>query len=153
MAGQKIKVKAMGLFVADGRMLVMDCFDSVKREPYFRLLGGQVEFGERADETLRREMQEELGTAVEVEALLDVVQSVFTYNGRPHHEVVFIHQARFVDASFNAREDLRNIEPGKDEPFLWKLIPELLNGPIPLHPATDYKRLLSVIGDDSSRAG
>jgi hypothetical protein len=31
MAGPKIKVKSMGVFVSDGRMLVMTCFDSVKQ--------------------------------------------------------------------------------------------------------------------------
>jgi ADP-ribose pyrophosphatase YjhB (NUDIX family) len=148
MPRSKIKVKAMGLFVADGRVLVMDCFDSVKQKRYFRLLGGHVEFGERADETLRREMQEELATDVDVRQRLDVVENVFTYEGKDHHEVVFIHRARFRDETFNRRDDLRNIEPDKDEPFLWLPIPEVLNGPVPLYPAADYPRFLALIGAD-----
>ena len=56
----------MGLFVSDGRPLVSPGFDPVSRKPHFRLLGGQVEFGERLEETLAREMREELGADVEV---------------------------------------------------------------------------------------
>jgi ADP-ribose pyrophosphatase YjhB (NUDIX family) len=146
MAGPKIKVKSMGVFVSDGRMLVMTCFDSVKQKAFFRLLGGHVEFGEDSRTTLRREMQEELATEVEVTDLLDVIQNVFTFEGRPHHEVIFVHRARFLDDSYNRREDLRNIEIDKDEPFVWVPIDEALRGPVPLYPATDYERLLAMIG-------
>lgn len=146
MGNPKIKVKAMGIFAASGRMLVMDCYDHVKDKKFYRLLGGHVEFGEESRYTLQREMQEELATEVEVTDLLDVVQNRFTFEGRPHHEVIFIHRARFVDDSYNSREDLRNIEPDKDEPFLWIPIEEALSGPIPLFPATDYRALLNRIG-------
>lgn len=146
MANPKIKVKSMGIFTADGRMLVMDCYDNVKCKKFYRLLGGHVEFGEDSRYALRREMQEELATEVEVTDLLDVVQNRFTFEGRPHHEVIFVHRARFVDDSYNRRDDLRNIEPDKDEPFVWIPIGEALGGPIPLFPAIDYRQLLSRIG-------
>jgi 8-oxo-dGTP pyrophosphatase MutT (NUDIX family) len=148
MPKSRIKVKAMGLFVADGRMLVMDCFDRVKQKRFLRLLGGHVEFGEHAEETLRREMREELATDVEVLQRLDVVQNVFSFEGKDHHEIVFIHRARFLDEAFNRRDDLRNIEPDKDEPFLWLPFSEALNGPVPLYPDADYRHFLSLIGAD-----
>jgi ADP-ribose pyrophosphatase YjhB (NUDIX family) len=146
MGSPKIKVKSMGIFVSDGRMLVMTCFDSIKQKAFFRLLGGHVEFGEDSRTTLRREMQEELAAEVDVSDLLDVIQNVFTFEGRPHHEVIFVHRARFLDDSYNRREDLRNIEADKDEPFIWVPIEETLKGPVPLYPTTDYARLLAMIG-------
>jgi len=146
MAKCKIKAKAMGIFAHEGRMLVMDCFDEIKAKAYYRLLGGHIEFGERSDETLRREMMEELAAEVEVYEQLEVAQAIFTFQDRPHHEIVVIHRAAFADPSFNTREDLRNIEPDKDEPFIWVPIAELLDGPTPLYPMTDYSRLLDQIG-------
>ena len=52
--------------MSDGRLLVSPGFDPVSQKSHLRLLGGQVEFGERSEETLMREMREELGAEVEV---------------------------------------------------------------------------------------
>lgn len=98
-----IKVKAMGLFVSDGRLLVSPGFDEVSQKPHFRLLGGGVEFGERSEETLARE---ELGADVEVRELLEVVQNVYVFRGREKHEIAFIHCARFLDDAFLRLEEL-----------------------------------------------
>jgi ADP-ribose pyrophosphatase YjhB (NUDIX family) len=137
-----MKVKAMALFVAGGRLLATSHYDSVKQQPYFRLLGGHVEFGERSHETLAREMLEELGAEVEVQELLEVVQNHFTYEGRQRHEIVFIHRARFLDDAFIRRNELRNIEPGSIEVAKWLPIAEVLHGRVPLFPAMDYERWL-----------
>jgi 8-oxo-dGTP pyrophosphatase MutT (NUDIX family) len=137
-----IKVKSMGLFVSDGRLLVSPGFDHVSRNPHFRLLGGQVEFGERSEETLMREMREELGAEVDVGELLEVVQNVYVFNGKQKHEIAFIHRARFLDDAFLGKNELPNIEPGNDEVAKWLPIAEVLNGPVPLFPPTNYARWL-----------
>jgi 8-oxo-dGTP pyrophosphatase MutT (NUDIX family) len=141
-----IKVKAMALFVSDGRLLVTPGFDSVKRQPYFRLLGGGVEFGERCEETLVRELMEELGAKIEVLDRMDVVQNCFDFEGRGHHEIAFIHRARFTDDDFLRRDLLPNIEPHNDEVSKWLPIAEVLNGPAPLFPSAGYPRLLKQAG-------
>lgn len=141
-----IKVKAMALFIADGRMLVTDCFDKVKQKPFYRLLGGHIEFGERSEETLKREMLEEVGADIDVLALLGTVQNRFIYEGRHYHEIVFIHHAKFLNESFHRREDLRNLEVDFEELFKWVPVSEALNGDVPLFPAADYSRFLTVIG-------
>jgi 8-oxo-dGTP pyrophosphatase MutT (NUDIX family) len=143
MTTPSIKVKAMALFVSDGRLLVTPGFDSVKQQAYFRLLGGSVEFGERSEETLVRELMEELGAAIEVQDLADVVQNCFDFEGRAHHEIAFIHRARFIDDGFLRRDTLPNIEPHNDEVSVWLPIAEVLDGPAPLFPSADYARLLA----------
>jgi ADP-ribose pyrophosphatase YjhB (NUDIX family) len=147
MSTGRIKVKAMAVFVAHGRMLVTPSFDSVKKKPYYRLLGGHVEFGERAEETLRREMQEELAADIEVLARLETVENIFQYEGRDHHEIVFIHHARFLDDAITRRNDLRNLEAKHDEIFRWFPVSDILDGDRPLYPAADYRRHLAVIGE------
>jgi ADP-ribose pyrophosphatase YjhB (NUDIX family) len=145
-----IKVKAMAIYVAHGRMLVTPSYDSVKKQPYYRLLGGHVEFGERAEETLRREMLEELAADIEVLERLDVVENVFIYEGRDYHEIVFIHHARFLDDAITRRDDLRNLEADHEEIFRWLPVGDVIDGDIPLYPVADYQRYLaSIAGKDA----
>jgi len=56
-------------------------------EQFWMFPGGRAEFGETADETLRREMREELGVEVEVVRLLWFVENFFTYAGKRYHEI------------------------------------------------------------------
>ena len=146
MAVGVIKVKTMALIHADGRLLVSDGFDQVKQRRFYRLLGGHVEFGERSETTLKREIMEELGADIEVLEQLDVIQNRFTYEGRQYHEIVFIHHGRFLDESFNRRDDLYNLEVDYDERFIWVPVPQALKGDIPLFPTADYHGFLTRIG-------
>ncbi len=147
MSQGRIKVKAMAVFAAHGRMLVTPSYDTVKKKPYYRLLGGHVEFGECAEKTLRREMLEELAADIEVLERLEIVENIFQYEGRDYHEIVFIHHARFLDDAITRREDLRNLEAAHDEIFRWVPIEEVLGSDIPLYPAADYERhLVSIAG-------
>jgi ADP-ribose pyrophosphatase YjhB (NUDIX family) len=145
MSTGRIKVKAMAIYVAHGRMLVTPSYDSVKKQRYYRLLGGHVEFGERAEETLRREMLEELAADIEVLERLDVVENVFIYEGRDYHEIVFIHHARFLDDAITRRDDLRNLEADHEEIFRWLPAGDVIDGDIPLYPVADYRRYLASI--------
>src|SRR5215471_3192799 len=56
-------------------------------DPFWTFPGGRAEFGETADQTLRREMREELGLEVEVVRLLWFVENFFTYAGKRNHEI------------------------------------------------------------------
>jgi ADP-ribose pyrophosphatase YjhB (NUDIX family) len=145
-ASSTIKVKAMALFAANGRLLVTPGFDRVKQKAYLRLPGGHIEFGERSEVTLKREIAEELGAEIEVLALLDIAQNCFTFEGKRYHEIAFIYRARFLDETFQTREDLRNLEPGNSETFEWRSVEQVLNGSAPLYPETDYPMLLAKIG-------
>lgn len=58
-------------------------------DSYWALPGGRVEFLEPAQETIKREMQEELGIDVCVEKLLWVVENFFLHNDKSYHELGF----------------------------------------------------------------
>ena len=49
--------------------------------------GGRAEFGEPAEQTLKREMREELSVSVEVVRLLWFVENFFTYADQRYHEI------------------------------------------------------------------
>jgi ADP-ribose pyrophosphatase YjhB (NUDIX family) len=78
---------------------VGDAFDPIKNELFYCPPGGGVKFGETSEEALRREIREELDTEIENPRLLDVIENIFTFNGRQGHEIVFVYDARLVDIS------------------------------------------------------
>ncbi|MBO0724270.1 MAG: NUDIX hydrolase [Blastocatellia bacterium] len=56
-------------------------------EQFWTFPGGRAEFGETADETLRREMCEELGVEIKVVRPLWFVENFFTHAGKRYHEI------------------------------------------------------------------
>jgi ADP-ribose pyrophosphatase YjhB (NUDIX family) len=139
MGERAIKVKAMGLFISpDGRFLASPGFDSIKGQGYLRLLGGHVEFGERAAEALAREIMEEIEAECTVGPLLEVIENSFTHEGEPGQEVVFLYAADLTDQGFYKRETIPMIEPDKEKIAVWTPLDDLLEGRVFCYPPADY---------------
>lgn len=100
----RFNFRAVGVALHDGKVLL----HRAEKDPFWALPGGRVELLEVAADTLRREMQEELGTDVHVERLLWVVENFFHYGTRSYHELAF-----YFLMSFPPDSDL----PGRREPF------------------------------------
>lgn len=99
--------------------------------------GGRPEFGEPAEQTLKREMREEIGVEVEVVRLLWLVENFFTYADRRYHEITLYFLMRLPETC------VYSVEPGpfavEDEgtklTFRWvPRRPEVLSG-LPLLPS------------------
>jgi ADP-ribose pyrophosphatase YjhB (NUDIX family) len=58
-------------------------------EDFWSLPGGRVEILERADETIVRELREELEVEARIERLLWVVENFFEFQGTSYHELGF----------------------------------------------------------------
>jgi ADP-ribose pyrophosphatase YjhB (NUDIX family) len=95
----RIPVKALALIrrPSDGALLVGEAADPATGLVFHRSLGGHVEFGELASETVVRELMEELGVQVRVGELLGVLENRFEFDGMPGHEIAFVLAAEFVD--------------------------------------------------------
>ena len=79
----------------DGALLVSEPADG----SFARPLGGHVEFGEHALDTLHREFGEEIGQRLTDVRLLGVLENIFPWQGGTEHEIVFIFSAAFADAA------------------------------------------------------
>jgi len=92
-----IEILARGVCVVDGRLLL--CHTKGARNTY--LPGGHVEFREKARETLRREVEEELGVKAKVGRFLGVVEHSFMQKGERHCEINLIFELRIpgIDSS------------------------------------------------------
>lgn len=95
----KIRPIAICVFHHDGKILVSEAFDSAKGASFCRPLGGGIEFGETSAQTIERELQEEIGAEVINLRLIGTLENIFTYMGKPAHELVQVYDGEFSDAS------------------------------------------------------
>lgn len=86
----------LGIFRRGRTVLVGEGYDRVKRERFYRPLGGGIEAGEIAQQALEREILEELGEHVQVLRFVGEIDNRFVYEGRPGWEVVQIFEAQFL---------------------------------------------------------
>ncbi len=145
MSESKIRLIALCVFARGDRILVMEGSDPLKGETFYRPLGGGVEFGERGEETVVRELMEEIGASVREAWYLGTLENIFVYRGRPSHEVALIYDGRFEDESLYERELIEGVEAdGEPIRACWKSLAEFAPGtPTPLYPPGLLDRLLA----------
>jgi len=81
---QQVSIK--GLLCRDGKVL----FLKTEKTGKWELPGGRMDFGERVEETFRREMSEELGfMKVKMGRLMNMWSFTNIRNGINHHFIVF----------------------------------------------------------------
>lgn len=131
----RLRVIALAIVVrpADGAVLAIRFPDP--DYTFYRSPGGGVEFGERAAETVQREMLEELGHTVQVDRLLGVVENHFVHRGQRGHEVVFNFLVHFDDATLYTREEFPVVEDnGEQFSAYWVQLDDLEQQNIPFYP-------------------
>ena len=131
----------MCVFFKDGRMLVSKGFDNVKKENFYRLLGGHINFFETAEAGVCREIQEELGSAIEDLKQLTILENIFTYQGIQQHEIVFLYSGNLARKELYEQNPIHITETDHEFDAEWISAEDILNGEIPLYPKFDYKEL------------
>lgn len=80
---RRFNLRVAGVALEEGRVLL----HQFEGEDFWALPGGRGELLEPAEETLRREMREELSLDVDVVRLLWLVENFFEYEGLRFHEL------------------------------------------------------------------
>jgi ADP-ribose pyrophosphatase YjhB (NUDIX family) len=94
--GQVVKAMVLIQRSRDGALLVSE-EENPSGELFHRPLGGHVEFGEYALNTVHRELREEIGQALTGVRLAGVLENIFSWGGATKHEIVFVFTAAFAD--------------------------------------------------------
>lgn len=123
---------------SNGKLLFSRGYDRVKKQAFLRPLGGHVEFGERGEETIRREMLEEVGCRALNVKFLSVIENHFTYNGKQGHEIILVCEGELENKElyrkprFMFKEGERAVEAG------WYLREDVLREALPVYPPFPY---------------
>jgi ADP-ribose pyrophosphatase YjhB (NUDIX family) len=104
----------------DGALLVSEEANP-SGELFHRPLGGHVEFGEYALDTVHREFREEIGQALAEVRLAGVLENIFQWGGATQHEIVFIFTATFADeAAYGISEQAIADDRGRAR-VIWRM--------------------------------
>ncbi|MFS8044470.1 NUDIX hydrolase [Rhizobium sp. BR 314] len=113
----RFQMRVAGLAFRDGHVLV----HRAVHESFWTFPGGRAEIGETSEDTLRREMQEELGVDTTVMRLLWSVENFFHYEERDWHELGLYYLME-IPASFpfDPQEIVHRVQDGdNDLEFKW----------------------------------
>ena len=139
----KIDQKVMLVVIHDGKLLVGKGYDKTKNQHFYRLLGGSVNFQEKAEDAIRREIREELNSEIENLNPLDVIQNIFEYDGKKGHQICFVYTGNLTNKSVFEKETIHVVEPTYETEAVWVPINEILENKIPVYPQIDLKSLAS----------
>ena len=106
-----IRFVALGAVRRGDELLVFEGADPVTGEPFYRFLGGGVEFGEHSREAVVREFAEELGVEFVVSGAYGTFERVFDWDGDTHHEIWRVYEGDIVEAWPDETDSFTFVEP------------------------------------------
>jgi ADP-ribose pyrophosphatase YjhB (NUDIX family) len=115
-------------------LLVCEFYDRVKGETFYRPLGGGIEFWERGEDALRREIREELGVELVDVRYTATLENIFVHESRRGHEIVLLYEATLADPSLYERETIAVNENGETLAARWMPLRAFQADGPPLYP-------------------
>jgi 8-oxo-dGTP pyrophosphatase MutT (NUDIX family) len=136
MKKNRIRPLAICVFLKNDRILVAEGYDPVKQQTFYRPLGGGIEFGEKSEDTVRRELMEEIGAEVGEVWYLGALENIFIFNGAPGHEIVQVYDGVLKDSGLYDQAVIVGKEAEIDESFtaVWMSLDRFESGKSILYP-------------------
>lgn len=134
---KEIRPIVLGLVVKDNKLLVSEGFDNVKKQTFYRCLGGGIEFLEKSTDALKREFKEEINIDIVIKDLLGISENIFTYEGKNAHELVFYYNINILGKDY--KEEYVVTDDNGQTKAVWIDINEFKNGNKILYPQEVFK--------------
>ena len=99
-------------------------------------MGGGIEFGEFSEETIRRELKEEINAEVGDLRYLGTLENIFIFNGNRGHEIVQVYDGVLKDSGLYEQAEVEGTEADIHDLFraYWKRLDEFGEGQSILYP-------------------
>lgn len=105
------------IIIADGKVLLA----RQKGATHTFLPGGHIERGEKAKDTLEREIEEELGRKARVKRFVGAVESTWTENNEDNHEINLVFEVSVPDIDAT----MAHLSHEAHLDFIWAEVSEL----------------------------
>ena len=120
----KLNIRAACIIKHNNKVLLHKSDD----KDHYCLIGGRVELGENSENTIRREIKEELGKEIDIIGYVSTIENFFEFEGSKYHEYMFVYDAEFRDNKDKLLEEtLRNIEGNNYLKYYWIDLKEIEN--------------------------
>ncbi|MEA5593909.1 NUDIX hydrolase [Rivularia sp. UHCC 0363] len=131
----KIRVLALGIIRDNNnRTFLSEGYDPVKKDKFYRAMGGGVEFGETSKQALQREFQEEIQAEITNIRYLACLENIFTFQGKPGHEIIQLYECDFVHPKFYQQQQIAFNEGERQKTAIWMDTETLKSGKVRLVP-------------------
>ena len=141
---KRIRPIALGLIEYEGHIFVSKGDDPKTKETFYRFLGGGIDFGETSQAALVREFGEEIQAELTGVEYITCLDNIFTYNGKPKHELIQLFRARFVaDSFYQLDEKFPLVEGDRITQARWLSTQRVVDGECRLVPESCLKFLQS----------
>lgn len=134
---KEIRPIVLGLAIKDNKLLVSEGFDNVKKQTFYRCLGGGIKFLEKNTDALKREFKEEINIDIVIKDFLGISENIFTYEGKNAHELVFYYNINILDKDY--KEEYVVTDDNGQSKAVWIDINEFKNGNKILYPQEVFK--------------
>lgn len=106
----KLNIRAAGVIIHNNKILA---HRNLNKEHYC-IPGGRVEIGENSEETVKREIQEELGKQIEITGYVATIENFFEMDESKYHEIYFLHEIEFTNEEDKKINYTMHNEEGKE---------------------------------------
>ena len=130
----EIRLIALGLIRNGDKIFLSEGYDPIKKSTFYRAMGGGVDFGETSLEALNREFQEEIQAELKNIRYLGCLENIFTFNGKPGHEIIQLYQCDFVEPKYYQLEKQEFTEGERKKTAVWVDINQCKSGELRLVP-------------------
>jgi DivIVA domain-containing protein len=107
-AGPAVRAVTVALLAERGRMLVTELPDPTTGRTAYRPPGGEIAFGERGHEAVRRNLRDEFGIQLTEVRPMATLESIHRFAGREAHELVLVYEVATADPQVWSQPRLRS---------------------------------------------
>ena len=130
----RVRPIAISIIRNKDKILVYERQDDITGEKFYRLVGGCIEFGESSNTALKREFEEELSLDIKNIKLISIFESIFTFNSKEMHEIIFLYESEFVDSSIYNKDIINGLEGDRAFNAIWILVSDFLKKKHKIYP-------------------
>ena len=118
----KLNIRAACIIKHNNKVLLHKSDD----KDHYCLIGGRVEIGENSENTIRREIIEELGKEIDITRYVSTIENFFEFEGSKYHEYMFVYEAEFKNENDKLIEEtLKNVEGKEYLKYYWVDLDEI----------------------------